>query len=81
MTPAPTPEQIAAGLSEAQKRYLTDRAEWLKPTVWAEKRWMTFPPTNVLRVLRRHGLADSNGSILDLGLEVRAILESQTHAR
>ena len=65
---------IIAGMSEAQKRYMTVKAEFRKPVSWAAKRWMTFPPANVHRVLMRLGLVDRSGQILPLGLAVRARL-------
>ena len=72
-----TPEQIAAQLTPAQKSYMNERAVWSRPRVWAADRWMTKPPANVLRVLMRHGLVDSAGQLLELGLGVRAVIQRQ----
>ena len=69
-----TPEQIAEGLSPAQRRWMSENTEWRKPRPWAEDRWMTFPPSNVHRVLFRHGLVDHSGQLSPLGLSVREIL-------
>ena len=65
---------IARLLSPAQRRYLTEKAEWRRPRVWSEKRWMTFPPANTHGALMALGLVGPHGSILDLGLEVRDLL-------
>lgn len=67
-----TPEQIAKGLTKAQRAYMTVKAE---PTVWAQERWMTFPPSNTHRVLMERGLVDRSGRITPLGLRLRAHLE------
>jgi len=78
--PDPTPEEIARiaeGLTEVQKAYLTEKAVWGKPTVWAQKRWMTRPLRNTHVVFMRLGLADRAGQILDLGLAVRAYLQER----
>lgn len=70
------PAQIAKGLSEAQKAYMTTRAVWRQPATWADSRWMTFPPPNTHRVLMQKGLVTSNGCLTNpLGLAVRAELE------
>lgn len=69
--------KLARSLSEAQRRYLTDRAEVRSPTAYSAPRWMTFPPARTHRVLMGLELIGRNGSILPLGLQVRAYLESQ----
>jgi hypothetical protein len=68
-------DSIIAGLSEAQKRYMTAKAELCKPDHWQDMCWMTFPPTNVHRVLIRFGLTEENGRLTPLGLAVRVRLE------
>ena len=69
-------DSIVAGLSEAQKMWLTTKAEFRKPTAWAERRWMTFPPLNTHKVLMRLGLVGGFGTITETGLAVRAKLEA-----
>lgn len=66
-------EKIAAGLSEAQRRYLRD-AVHRSPITGYEKRWMTFPPANTHMVLRRHDLMDWGGQLSKKGLAVREVL-------
>jgi len=68
-------DRIVRGLTKAQKAYLTTKAEWKKPACWAQERWMTFPPAGVHRVLMRLCLVSKAGSLLGLGLAVRARLE------
>ncbi len=58
--------RVAAGLSKAQKAYLTTKAEWLR------ERWMTYPPNATHQVLREMGLVGPGGTILETGLRVRA---------
>lgn len=70
-------EAIAAGLSEAQRAYLTTKAVLRPPTSQEDKRWMTFPPAATLRVLVRLGLTDGSGQILEPGLAVRDHLRLQ----
>lgn len=67
--------RIAASLSEAQRRYLTTCAE--QHDLWREgrKRWCTFPPVGVHRVLHRLGLVLEIGLITESGMEVKRILE------
>ena len=72
-----SPEQIAAGLSEAQRRYLTTQAVWAKPRVYSQERWMTFPPPATHRVLMEKNLVDAVGQIRGLGLSVRQYLLDQ----
>lgn len=68
------PEDIAASLSEAQKRYLSDQAFMRRPAPCLEARLMTFPPRNTHRVLIERGLVHHTGEILPLGLVVRSHL-------
>lgn len=68
-------EKVAAGLTKAQRAYMTHKAEWRDPTGYYGMRWMTFPPRNTHDVLIRLGLVDRCGLISEAGLEVRAILE------
>lgn len=80
--PSPTPmtnpdiAKIAEGLTKAQREYLTSRAQWKKPTCWAQERWMTFPPANTHRVLMAQNLVDASGQIREMGLAVRQHLQS-----
>ena len=67
---------LAAGLSEAQRAYLTTRAEWRQPTPFHPERWMAFPPYNVLRCMMRDGLIDRSGQINERGLALRAHLQN-----
>lgn len=69
-------DSIVAGLSEAQKMWLTTKAEFRKPTAWAERRWMTFPPHNTHKVLVRLGLVNDIGAITETGLAIRTKLEA-----
>lgn len=64
-------DKIIAGMSEAQKAYMSSKSVWHRPAVWAQERWMTFPPSNVHNVLMRLGLVDRSGQILDIGQAVR----------
>ena len=73
-------EELAAGLTKAQRAYLTVKAEWKKPRVWAQERWMTFPPAGTHRVLMTLGLVDGAGQIRDTGLAVRSYLMEQDGA-
>lgn len=63
--------QIARSLTKAQRDCMTVKAEWRKPTTWAQHRWMTFPPPNTHRALINIGLVTSNGCLTDFGLAVR----------
>ncbi len=71
MTDAPDIARVAAGLTEAQQAYLTYKAEWRRPAVWAQERWMTFPPARTHAVLMRFVLVDRSGQLLTDGLAVR----------
>lgn len=68
--------EIAGKLTEAQKRYLCERAEWRKPTAYDPPRWMTFPPPSTHRALMRLELVDGCGQIRTSGLAVRNYLEN-----
>ena len=70
-------EKLAGSLSEAQRAYLTTKAQWRQPRIYSQSRWMTFPPSNTHRVLCEQGLTNRGGQILDLGLRVREYLEKQ----
>lgn len=66
--------EIAASLTEAQKRWLTDKAEFRKPRPWAAEQWMISPPPITLRALDRLGLVDYIGALNARGLAVRSHL-------
>lgn len=68
---------IARGLTDAQRRYLTTAREWRDPTGYYGKVWMTFPPSNTHRVLQQKGMMDRAGQISPLGMQVRAHLENK----
>ncbi|MXO67746.1 hypothetical protein GRI72_02725 [Altererythrobacter marinus] len=70
--------EIAAGLTKAQRRWLTTEAGQRDPYGTGSERLMTFPPPNTHRVLRKHGLVDKVGLISDLGLSVRSHLLNNT---
>ena len=71
-------EAIAAGLTGAQKLWLTTKAVmWRTCYSDPHKKLMTFPPRNTLEVLHRLGLVLWIGLITDLGLAVRAYLEAR----
>ena len=69
--------RIAAGLSKAQRAYLTEKAEWRDPTGYYGEKWMTFPPRSTHDVLMRLGLVDRSGGVLELGLAVRDYLKER----
>jgi|GEM_PF-6755049 len=68
-------EQIAKGLTRAQKAYLTTKAR--HEFVWGEWRWMTYPPTNTHTILHKLGLVLAVGMITDLGMQVRNLLQKE----
>lgn len=70
-------QEIARGLSKAQRAYLTTKAEFRRPLAQAQERWMTMPPRVTHDVLMRLGLADRSGQLSELGLAVRAHLQEQ----
>lgn len=70
-----TAEQIAAGLTKAQRRWLLASRE-----IWPEL-WATFPPSNTCKVLHRLNLRQWDGCLTPLGLEVRRILQETPDAR
>lgn len=73
--------EVAKGLSEAQRRYLTTEAQFRKPRPYSEARWMTFPPSNTHKALQGLGLVKPWGSITDLGLAVRTYLQTASSDR
>ena len=66
--------EIAAGLTKAQRAYLTTNAMQRDPYGEGRARWMTFPPSNTHGVLQRLGLVDGVGLIRKTGLTVREYL-------
>jgi hypothetical protein len=62
---------VAAGLTKAQRAYLTDKAVWRWPAPGHAWRWMAFPPRSTHRVLCQLGLMDLVGQISPPGLSVR----------
>ncbi len=64
--------RIAAGLTKAQRGYLTDKAANVYNEVWH-----CYPPANTHAVLMRLRLVERDGRLTSLGLAVRAYLLAQ----
>lgn len=62
---------IVAGLSAAQREYLTTKAVWRKPSPTGEWQWMTFPPANTHQCLMKLALVDGNGRLSARGFAAR----------
>ncbi len=73
-----TAEEIAAGLTKAQRRWLTAEASMERICSGAPRRLTTFPPRATHDALIRFGLVDAIGNITRDGLEVRAILQKES---
>lgn len=70
-----TAEQIARGLSKAQRSWMTDRAR-VHPNGQIVH---IMPPSNTHFCLLDRGLVTNGGEATPLGLEVRKILERLSH--
>jgi hypothetical protein len=74
MTSDPQIAALVAGLTEAQRRALTDDAHLARSIPWREPYLMTFQRSNTHRKLREFGLISNDGTVLPLGLAVRDAL-------
>lgn len=70
-------EEIARGLTKAQRRWLNEEAFRGRGMGVDNFPWMTMPPRNTHDVLIARGLARNTGALTPLGIEVRKILESR----